>query len=302
MSDSNQPPPPLAALHEDDSDEITLTQPRQRSLTRSIRRMESAGGELRGWVLSMRDITREREIDRMKSEFLATAAHELRTPMTSVGGFAELLLSNEYDPAVTREIAETIHRQSEILVHIVNELLDIARIEAGGLSDFEIRTQSVIDLVKQTVNSLNVPGDDREVTVRIAEGERPLVRADAKKTILALTNIVSNAFKYSPHGGEISVSVTRREKDGRSFVSIEVADEGVGMAPQEVARLFERFYRADPSGSIPGTGLGMSLVKDIVELQDGIVEVESEKGEGTKIILLLPEARTGTDEQTDTGN
>lgn len=280
----------LAELGDDDADEIALANPQRRTLTRSLRRMASAAGDPRGWVLFLRDVTREREIDRMKSEFLSTAAHELRTPMTSVRGFAELLLSNDYDPAMTRDIAETIHRQSELLVHIVNELLDIARIEAGRHAEFIIARQPVMDLVQQTVSALNIPGDERTVDIRTPDDEPLVVLADAKKTIQALTNVLSNAFKYSPDGGDITLSVMRRETAQRAEICVEVTDQGIGMDSTEVGRLFERFYRADPSGTIPGTGLGMSLVKDIIELQDGTVEVDSVKGAGTTVRVCLPAA------------
>lgn len=289
LTDAAQQVTPLQELEDGRSDEVQLTHPRQRTLTRSLQRMRGVDAELQGWVLSMRDVTREREIDRMKSEFLSTAAHELRTPMTSVRGFAELLMYNEYDAAMTREIAETIHRQSELLVHIVNELLDIARIEAQQGTDFVFEPQPVHDLVKQTVSALHVPDDDRVVRIIPLSGPSPIVRVDVKKTILALTNVLSNAYKYSPDGGDITVSFTRRAVNGRDEAGIVVSDQGIGMNESEVNRLFERFYRADPSGAIPGTGLGMSLVRDIIEIHNGNVEVSSAKGKGTTVSIFLPE-------------
>ncbi|MDH3420815.1 MAG: ATP-binding protein [Gammaproteobacteria bacterium] len=289
LSDEENGVMPVAELEGRDTDEVALARPRRRIITRSLRRMTGANDELRGWVLFMRDVTREREIDRMKSEFLSIAAHELRTPMTSVRGFAELLLSEQYDVKMTREIAETIHRQSTLLVHIVNDLLDIARIEAGQGEDLIFEQQSVHELVQQTVDSLRIPDDDRTVKLSLLSGESPIVLADAKKTIQALTNVLSNAFKYSPDGGEISLSVVRDVVDGRDQVGIVVNDHGIGMDENEMSRLFERFYRADPSGAIPGTGLGMSLVREIVQLHDGRVEVSSEKGQGTIVTVFLPE-------------
>ena len=277
-------------LAEDDSDEITITRPRRRTFTRSLRLMHSATDTHSGWVLFMRDVTREREIDRMKSEFLSIAAHELRTPMTSVRGFAELLLSNEYDQAMTREIAETIHRQSTLLVHIVNGLLDIARIEAGKGEDFVYERHSLHDLVQQTIDSLHIPGDSREVKVALTPENAPIILADAKKMIQAMTNVLSNAYKYSPDGGEIALTIMRHTRNGRAEVAIQVSDAGIGMDETEVGRLFERFYRADPSGAIPGTGLGMSLVREIVELHNGTIEIDSTKGLGTTVTVNLPEA------------
>lgn len=290
LGDSEQTISPLRELGDDDTDEVVLVTPQERTLTRSLRHMESASGDLRGWVLFLRDVTRERQIDRMKSEFLSTAAHELRTPMTSVLGFAELLLAEDYDAAMTREVATTIHRQSELLVHIVNELLDIARIEAGRHAEFVIETHPVMDIVERTVSALNIPGDQRTVVIRVAKDEPLMVLADSKKTIQALTNVLSNAFKYSPHGGDITLSVMHHTTPDRAEICIEVADQGIGMAPTEASRLFERFYRADPAGTIPGTGLGMSLVKDIIELQDGRIEVDSAKGKGTTVRVFLPAA------------
>ena len=280
---------PFAELEGHDADEVVLARPQRRILTRSLRRMTGTNDELSGWVLFMRDVTREREVDRMKSEFLSIAAHELRTPMTSVRGFSELLLFEEYDPTMTREIAETIHRQSTLLVHIVNDLLDIARIEAGQREDLIFEHQSVHELVQQSVDSLRIPNDSRTVNLSLLSGESPIVLADAKKTIQALTNVLSNAYKYSPNGGEISLSVVRRVVDGRDQVGVVVTDHGIGMDEHEVKRLFERFYRADPTGTIPGTGLGMSLVREIVQLHDGCVEITSKKGQGTTVTVFLPE-------------
>ncbi len=289
LTDAPKQITPLQELDDGRSDEVQLTHPRPRTLKRSLQRMQGVDAELQGWVLSMRDVTREREIDRMKSEFLSTAAHELRTPMTSVRGFAELLLHNDYDEAMTREIAETIHRQSELLVHIVNELLDIARIEAQQETDFVFELQPLLELVNQTVSALHVPDDDRAIRIVPLSGPSPIVRVDVKKTILALTNVLSNAYKYSPDGGDITVSVTRRAVNGRGEAGIVVSDQGIGMNETEVNRLFERFYRADPSGAIPGTGLGMSLVRDIIEIHNGNVEVSSTRGKGTTVSIFLPE-------------
>jgi len=293
LSAGAQPLQSIADLPEDSADEITLAQPERRTLTRSLRPMGGSAQGLNGWVLFMRDVTREREIDRMKSEFLSIAAHELRTPMTSVRGFAELLLSNDYDQEMTREIAETIHRQSTLLVHIVNELLDIARIEAGQGADFDYERHAVYDLVKQTVATMRNPDECCEVIVDLPADESPVIWADGKKTMQVLANILSNAYKYSPDGGKITLSVLHREHSGRAEVGIRISDQGIGMDETELKRVFERFYRADPSGAIPGSGLGMSLVREIVELQDGSVEVSSTKGAGTTVTVFLPEI-TGT--------
>lgn len=111
---------------------------------------------------------------------------------------------------------------------------------------------------------------------------------DMEKTMQALLNVLSNAFKYSPNGGAIGLKTVMREEEGEREVGICVSDSGLGMSPEHLSRIFERFFRADPSGDIPGTGLGMSLVKEIVELQDGRVQVESVLGRGTAVTLWFP--------------
>jgi signal transduction histidine kinase len=139
------------------------------------------------------------------------------------------------------------------------------------------------------VSQLRIKGDDRKVVLHPLPGEEVWVQVDTGKMMLALTNVLSNAYKYSPAGGEISVETTRRIADGRPQVGIAVRDRGIGMSPEQVARVFERFFRADPSGAIPGTGLGMSLVKEVVEFHGGEVAVQSSPGQGTTVSIWLPE-------------
>jgi len=285
-----QPPPePILSIEPGTPDQLDLQSPSKLVITRTVREIRSARGEVRGRVVFLRDITRLKELDRMKSEFLSAAAHELRTPMTSIQGFAELLMSDDLDAATTRDLAETIHRQSTILVSMVNELLDLERIDARRGRDFKMVPFPLGKLLHETVLQLRIKGDDRRVTMPVLPEEDIWVQVDPGKMMLALTNVLSNAYKYSPAGGEISIDVARRRADGKPMVGIAVRDRGIGMSPEQLSRVFERFFRADPSGTIPGTGLGMSLVKEVVELHGGEVDVESRPAEGTKVCLWLPE-------------
>lgn len=265
---------------------LTLRLPTPRVLQRSIR--HGAGAEA-SRIIYFRDITRESEVDRMKSEFLSTAAHELRTPMVSIMGFSELLLMRKYDEGRTRDLLETINRQSKRLTNLLNELLDLARIESRQGKDFQIRRQALGPIVQETLANLMMPGDSRVVTVH-QPPELPEVVVDGGKIQQALTNILANAYKYSPNGGEIELTVLERQVAGALEVGLQVRDQGMGMTPEQTARAFERFFRADDSGNIPGTGLGLSLVKEIIELHGGQVELTSEFGQGTKITLWLPVA------------
>lgn len=293
--DSNQPYVSVAASEtrllaegqdgeqgEDKGELIYLTMPAPRILERRIRRGGRAGQTL---VLYFRDITRETEVDRMKSEFLSTAAHELRTPMASIFGFSELLLRRQYDEKTRRDLLETIHRQSGLLINLLNELLDLARIEARAGKDFKIRVQPLAPIIEDTVAALLVKDDPRIVSVNLPEAH-VLVRVDAEKLRQAVTNLLSNAYKYSPKGGEIELDCV--VNDNHKVIGIRIRDHGIGMTPEQLARAFERFYRADSSGNIPGTGLGLCLVKEIVELQGGKIDMESTFGQGTTVTVWLP--------------
>ncbi|WP_374347651.1 PAS domain-containing protein [Chitinimonas sp.] len=232
-------------------------------------------------VLHLRDITREREVDRMKSEFLSTAAHELRTPMASIMGFSELLLSRQFPPDMARDMLETILRQSRRLTNLLNELLDLARIEARRGQDFKQQRLSLASWVGDAVKAVCV--DDYAARIEIGTLADAQVIGDAAKLQQALLNVISNALKYSPNGGVATVSA--EVVGGR--VAVRVVDQGIGMSSEHLARVFERFFRADPSGNIPGTGLGMSLVKEIIELHFGEVQISSEVGQGTCVTLWL---------------
>jgi signal transduction histidine kinase len=182
---------------------------------------------------------------------------------------------------------ETIHRQSRLLINMVGDLLDLARIEARQGKDLKREPCRLGDLVNQAVAPFAEQHGAARLCVRMAHGDAPL-HVDAEKTIRVLTNVMSNAFKYSPGGGEILLdTLDGRLRDGQA-VGVRISDRGIGMSPAQCERVFERFYRADPSGNIPGTGLGMSLVKEITELHGGLVEIQSEPGHGTAVTLWWP--------------
>ena len=268
---------------------LRLARPERRTLSR-VKRLNWDGENES--VLYFRDITRETEVDRMKSEFLTTAAHELRTPMVSIFGFAELMLNRPLAPERQRDVLQTIHRQAKLLVNMVNELLDLARIEARQGKDFQRQLVAIGPLVEETAGAIRMQGDERSVRCEVSAHAGTVLLIDPDKTRQALTNVLSNAFKYSPRGGDVRVRALMRHAAGQQQLGLRVSDEGIGMTPEQQARLFERFYRADPSGNIPGTGLGMCLVKEIIELQGGCVEVQSTAGRGTEVTLWLPVPRS----------
>ncbi len=260
---------------------LHLHAPQSRTLLQRVRH----GDHDNETVMYFRDVTHELEVDRMKSEFLAMAAHELRTPMVSIFGFTELLLKRPFSEERRQEVLGTIHKQASILINLVNELLDLARIEARRGKDFNRRLQPIGPILEQALDGLKVPGDHRMVSLHLDTPDA-LVWADTDKLSQAVLNVLSNAYKYSPGGGEIHLR--QRLDPAMQRVLVEVEDHGVGMSPDQSARVFERFFRADPSGNIPGTGLGMSLVKEIMDLHCGDVQVRSALGEGTTVALSVP--------------
>ncbi len=265
---------------------LHLHSPTPRTLMRRVRH----GGHDNETVMYFRDITHELEVDRMKSEFLSMAAHELRTPMASIFGFTELLLKRKFDDVRRQDVLSTIHRQASILINLVNELLDLARIESRRGKDFKRQRHHLQALLASTVEALLVHNDDRRVRLGLP-AEPVHVDVDAEKLSLAITNVLSNAYKYSPQGGAIELELVWRDRDGRRECGVQVTDHGIGMTPHELARVFERFFRADTSGNIPGTGLGMTIVKEIVELHGGQVELSSQSGVGTQVTLWIPVLR-----------
>lgn len=264
---------------------IELERPTRRMLEAGLR--QSRASMAISQVLYLRDVTHETEVDQLKSEFLSTAAHELRTPMASIYGFAELMMMKPLPPEKQKAVIETIHRQTELMLNIVNELLDLARIEARRGKDFELEHADLRIIATQVAQDFNPPAGRSALTASLP-AQPVLVRVDRQKMTQALVNVISNAYKYSPNGGEVSLALIERDLHGARQAGIQVKDCGIGMTPEQLARVSERFYRADASGTIPGTGLGMSIVKEIIELLGGEMQLASEYGVGTTVTLWLP--------------
>lgn len=239
-------------------------------------------------ILYLRDVTHETEVDHMKSEFLAAAAHELRTPMASILGFSEILLTSEFDREERLEFLKTIHSNSQLMANILNDLLDLARIEARRGKDFCYEQVNLCTLLNDWVQGYQRPWG-REAPELELPAEPVFVMADPEKLRQALTNVLSNAYKYSPKTGVVRIKVAMQRVSGQPpAVCLDVVDQGIGMTPEQRARVCERFYRADTSGKTLGTGLGMSIVKEIVELHHGNLGIDSTLGHGTRVRLCLP--------------
>ncbi len=226
-----------------------------------------------------------RESDRMKSEFISTAAHELRTPLTSILGFSQVLLADEQlPPNERREFLGYIHQQANALSGIVADLLDISRIESGqGLALTRVGCTAG-ELVGQLAPLIMKTADAERFEIVLADEATPLF-IDTWKMVRVFENLLSNALKYSPPRSPVRIAGAP-DAEGYQF---SVADRGIGMNPRQVARVFDKFYRADASNTATGgLGLGMSIVRNIVEAHGGRIWVESAPGAGTTVRFTLP--------------
>ena len=245
-----------------------------------------------GILTIIHDVTHDRKIDRMKSEFISTAAHELRTPLTSIRGFSELLLTKEDKLTVEekKRFLTSINSQSVRLASIINDLLDISRIEAG--KGFALNKSLCIarEIIEEIIYTFRDAYQEFQFVEEYPEDSFEWF-ADQDKIKQVLTNVYSNAVKYSPNGGEIKTKVTLNH----DYVSISIKDHGLGMTPEQVNKYFQKFYRADASNAnIEGTGLGSTIIKYLVEAHEGKVLVESKLGEGTTVKLTIPLGKNQT--------
>lgn len=243
-----------------------------------------------------RDIARRQEeqarfqaIDARRRKNFATATHELRTPMASVLGFSELLLKREFDAATSRELVEIIHRQASVLVALVNQLLDLARIEAGGKEALRVVPLDVASLLARTLSGIEGLGQNARIALDLAPGLAPVV-GDADRLQMALVNILSNSIKYSAPDSPIRVEAFAARAGALPAVAIRVSDRGIGMTPEQQAHIFDAFYRADTVSQTQGSGLGMAIFKEIIELHNGEVDIASTLGSGTAVTVTLPAA------------
>ena len=274
---------------------LVLERPVHRELRLERGRVDAAGIV---WLISAQDVTHEREVERLKSEFLSTAAHELRTPMVSIHGFTELLLHRRLPAERQHTMLEAVHRNSVLMNHIINELLDLARIEARRGADFERVPLDLAQLVRDAVADFRPP-DGRDAPQVLDLGAPAPAWGDRGKLRQVLFNLLSNAYKYSTAPSEVTVRLLCDDGDGddaNARVGLAVTDRGIGMTPEQTARVFERFYRADPSGTVLGTGLGMSIVREIVQLHGGQVALDSQPGEGTTATVWLPRHQGAADD------
>ncbi len=227
------------------------------------------------------------EIDEAKTQFMATMSHELRTPLTSIVSFTELILDDEEHELTPDTVSSLyiIQRNAERLLQLVGDLLLLSKLEAGGLS-VEFGPVAIPDLIAAAIRSISATAAEHDITVEIATADGPPIQADQLRLEQVMDNLLSNAIKFSGQGGRVRVEAAYDDQMWR----VDVTDEGIGIPADELDQLFSRFMRASNArvAGVPGTGLGLSVVKAIVELHRGRVEVQSTIGRGTTLSVYLP--------------
>lgn len=237
-------------------------------------------------VLYFKDVTQKVMLENMKSEFITTAAHELRTPMSLILGYSELLKIRKFQPEMQEEMIDAIHSKSTMVASLLDDLLDVAVIEHRAEKTLKLEKHAFNSFIQSIADTFIYPNNPNRVCLE-ASPEVPAFYFDAQRLERAISNCLTNAYKFSDQSAKVKMCVNVTHSVTPEVV-ITVIDQGIGMTPEQVSRVFEKFYRADKSGHIPGTGLGMVLVKDIMEAHGGRVEVESEFGKGTTVTLYLP--------------
>jgi signal transduction histidine kinase/ActR/RegA family two-component response regulator len=281
------PESPLPELSEALAGEAVVEH-RERTLAITAAALAANGNDAEdtGFVWTVRDTTERARLEHAKSEFVATASHELRSPLTSIKGFVELLQRSPGSmSARQREFVQIIMRSTDRLVDLVNDLLDVARIEADH---FDV-TRRAIDIAEPVREVLELIGpriaDKHQQLSTYIAPDLPQAYADPGRVRQIVANLITNAHMYTPAEGRIDVSVDKVEER----IQITVSDSGIGMTPDQLDHVFDRFYRASGQ-TTPGTGLGLSIVKSLVDMQEGEVQVESEAGGGTTFRVRLPVA------------
>ena len=237
-----------------------------------------------GYILVFRDMTKEYEVDRMKSEFVSTVSHELRTPLASVLGFTESMIYKDLSEERKKTYLKTIYQEAKRLTALINDFLDVQKMEAGK-QIYRKTTEDIVEIIQEVSEIFQQNANTHPILVEVMT-DQTKVEADREKLAQVITNLLSNAVKYSPEGGKILITVTSKDET----VQVTIRDHGIGIPKEAIPHLFTKFYRVDNSDlrKIGGTGLGLSIVKEIIHAHSGEIGVTSQLQEGTVVKIELP--------------
>lgn len=266
--------------------EFTLRVPGERTIEAKWFAVRGASSEGHAYGVLWRDVTREKELDQMKTQLLSTVSHELRTPLASIKGFASTLLRQDvrWDEATQREFLRIIEEESNRLEELIDNLLEMSQLETGALSVHKEPVQ-LRHLVREAVEQAQRRTETHWFVMDLP-AELPRVWADSRRIRQVLNNLLDNAIKYSPEGGQITVTCEVESE----FVVLSVADQGVGIPREYLDRIFDRFFQVDGAMTrkIGGSGLGLAIAKGIIEAHHGKIWAEPGVGQGSVFRFTLP--------------
>ncbi len=277
--------------------EIQVHDPVERSWKISCAPILSRKGKVHAVVAVFYDITELERLDRMRKDFVINVSHELRTPLAAIQGYAETLLDGAIDePGTNRRFMRILWQNAERLAQLTADLMTLSQIEVST-REFTFTQHSVRDLLEQAADSARTIAEKREIRVNVPSVE-PTLQAECDSGAIhqVLNNLLDNAIKYTPEGGEVEVGATPKGE----WVEFFVRDTGIGIPPEHIPRLFERFYRVDKARSreLGGTGLGLAIVKHLVMAHAGVVRVESAPGKGSTFFFEIPLRHPGGPQPT----
>ena len=270
------------------NEKIVMTQPEEKFL--EINGVSLVRHNIiEGCVLVFHDITEIRRLETIRQDFVANVSHELRTPMASIKGYSETLLDGALDDkSNARDFINIIHQDSNRLANLIDDLLDLSKIESGKM-DMVFLPLEFKPIMQRTIGILEQPAREKSLTITFDISDTlPRISADDKRLSQVLLNLIDNAIKYTPPGGSIDINARDLEK----LIQVNITDTGIGIPPEDISRIFERFYRVDKARSreLGGTGLGLSIVRNIVSAHGGEVWVQSEYGSGSTFSFTIPKA------------
>ncbi len=245
-------------------------------------------GTFVGRIWTLREVTADKELERMRDAFVATVSHELRTPLTSISGFLEMLQDEQHLLGENgRMYLEVIRRSAERLHQLVEDLLLVAQIEANRV-ELKHEPVDLAEIVKQSLEGMRAWASEKGIRLELAADHPPATLGDARRLGQVVDNILSNAIKFSRTGGHVTVELGG---DGET-IHLVIADTGIGIPAEEQGHVFSRFYRASAASelAVPGTGLGLAITRALVDQHGGTIELESRQGEGTTVTVKLPAA------------
>ena len=256
--------------------------------------LQSDDGKLSGTVRSLHDVTELAKISQLKSEYVSTVSHEMRTPLTSIKAYLDLLLEGEAGEfnEMQLEALKIMEGSTNRIIDMVNNFLDLARIEEGIIS-FDKRPFVLDSAISEAIEALRSQFDEKNIRLKLNLPGRPSwVSGDRARILQVLTNLLGNAYKYTTEGCEVSLSVARDDQK----IRVDVADTGIGIAEEDQPKIFTKFFRAsnnELAGHVTGSGLGLAISKSIVEIHGGEIWFHSSLGQGTTFSFTLPRARAG---------